>query len=345
MTRELLKVTILLVSLYSSYSRPQTFFPKRDENFSTQGFFNGRSGRNEATSATKEASPGRKNPPDSGDIIEETRIQADTLKTTLRTLTKMSEAAPILEKVFAGRNNETCINNMEEAIEAIETSTKLFESAGTEIKLLVKTVREFQKIKDVSKAVKQAAKIIRLIDVLIPKLSAPFFTCKSTSNDVLVAMRGLGSLLVDLSSTDDLYYTPQVRQNLKSSAKILSKATAFLAKASHFKFDNFCSKDTEQNKEFITAIGNMMSDLAELYFDLGGDFAAEEIKKKENFTKKIVAKIDLFKELDLVSFDCATLGSTELLAQTMEDLGVLIDDVGMDNLCRHLDLGSEECKI
>ena len=43
------------------------------------------------------------------------------------------------------------VNNMEEAIEAIETSTKLFENAGTEIKLLVKTVEEFQKIKDVSK--------------------------------------------------------------------------------------------------------------------------------------------------------------------------------------------------
>ena len=33
-----------------------------------------------------------------------------------------------------------------------------------------------------------------------------------------------------------------------------------------------------------------MSDLAELYIDLGGDIAAEEIKKKENFTKKIVVR-------------------------------------------------------
>jgi len=168
MIKELLQVTILLVCLYSSYSGPKTFFSKRNENFSTQGFFNGRSGRNEATGATKQASSELKSTPDSGDIIEETRTQADTLKTTLRTLTKMSDAAPILEKLFAGRNNETCINNMEEAIEAIETSTKLFENAGTEIKLLVKTVEEFQKIKDVSKAVKQAAKIIRLTDDLLP---------------------------------------------------------------------------------------------------------------------------------------------------------------------------------
>jgi len=337
MRKELLKVTILLVSLYSSYSRPKTFFPKRNENFSNLGFFNGIIGRNQATGALKQAS--------SGDIIEQTRTQADTLKSTLRTITKMSEAAPILEKVFAERSDEACINNMEEAIEAIETSTKLFENAGTEIKLLVKTVEEFQKIKDVSKAVKQAAKIIRLVDVLIPKLSPPFSTCKSASNNVLLAPRGLGSLLVDLSSTDDLYYTPQVRQSLKSSAKILSKATSFLAKASHFNFDHFCSKDTEQNKEFITAIGNMMSDLAELYIDLGGDIAAEQIKKKENFAKKIVAKIDLFKELDLVTLDCATPGSTEQVAQTIEDFGVLIDDIGMDNLCSHLDLGSEECKL
>merc|ERR1711892_445992 len=92
--------------------------------------------------------------PGSGDIVQQARTQADTLKKTLRSLARKPEAAPILDKVFAGNNND-CINNMDQALEAIETSATLFENAST----------------DTPKAVRQTAKILRLLDVLIPKLT------------------------------------------------------------------------------------------------------------------------------------------------------------------------------
>lgn len=305
MLRKLLVVASLLVSLHSSHSRPQT-------------------------------SSG------SGDIIEQTRTQADTLKNTLRSLASKPEAAPILKKVFAGNNND-CINNMEEAIEAIETSTKLFEQAGPVVKLLVEAVQEFQNIHNVPKAVKQAAKIIRLLDVLLPKLTPPTSACNPTSTDVLQAISSLESFVLDLSSKDDLFYNPQVRQSLKSSAQILSKVTSFLTKESHFKFDRFCTKDRENNKEFIIAVGNMMSDLADLYTDLGGDIAAEEFRKQEDFAKKLVAKVDKLGDLSLDSLACANPGSADLVANTIEDLAGLIEDIGMENLCRQLGLDSEDC--
>ena len=44
----------------------------------------------------------------------------------------------------------------------------------------------------------------------------------------------------------------------------------------------------EYNKEFITAVGNMMSDLAELYADLGALTTAKELKTYKDFTKKVV---------------------------------------------------------
>ena len=267
--------------------------------YSDQGFLNGRNG---ASSQTRKLSsvpnltawPGlslRVPASTSGDIIEQTRIQADSLKNILSYLARKPEAAPILEKVFERRNETTCINNMDEAIEAIETSTQLVEKAGREIKLLVEKVQEFPKISGMSEAVRQAAKIIRLLDVLIPKISPPSSTCKPANADVLYSMRDLESLLIDLSSKADLYYNPQVRQSLHNSAKIISKATAFLDKESHFKFENFCTKNNKYNKEFLTAVSNMMSDLADLYADLGGDIAAEEIRKQEDFTKKMMVRI------------------------------------------------------
>lgn len=332
MSRKLLLVASLLVSLHSSHSRPQTFFSRRNQGFSRssqQTPFRG-----SFLSVIPSSGP--------GDIIEQTRTQADTLKNTLRSLARKPEAAPILEKVFAGNNND-CINNMDEAIEAIETSTRTFENAGTEMKQLVEAVKEFQNIHNAPKAVRQAAKIIRLFDVLIPKLTPPTSACKSTSTDVFQSMRSLESFVLDLSSKDDLYYTPQVRQSLKSSAQILSKVTALLTKESHFKFDHFCTKDKEHNKEFITAVSKMMSDLADLYTDLGGDIAAQELRKQEAFAKKLAAKMDKLGDLSLVSLDCASPGSTELVAKTMEDLAGLIEDIGMENLCRQLDLDSADC--
>ena len=212
----------------------------------------------------------------------------DSLKNTIIFLTRKPDAAPILEKVFAGRNNNTCITNIKEAIEAIETTTKQVENAGAEIKLIVEYVQEFPKIQNMSDVVRQSAKIIGLLDVLLTKLSFPSSACKPSSTDDLLSMRNLGSLLIDLSSKDDLYYTPQVRQNLHNSAKILSKATTFLEKESHFKFDHFCTKDIGHNKDFIIAVSNMMGDLVDLYTELGGDIAAKDIKKHQEFTKKLL---------------------------------------------------------
>merc|ERR1712123_367687 len=256
--------------------------------------------------------------PGSGDIVQQARTQADALKKTLRSLARKPEAAPIFEKVFAG-NNSDCINNMDQALEAIETSATLFENAGTEIKMLIQNVQELQAITDTPKAVRQTAKIIRLLDVLIPKLT-PSSICQTTSGDVLNSMNSLGALVNELSSKEDVYYTTHGRQTLKTSAKILSKVTKFLTKESHFKFDHFCTKDKAYNKEFIGSVGNMMNDLADLYTGLGGVTAASELARQEIFTKKVVA-------------------------DTLEDLAGVIEDVGLVNLCKQVGLASADCQF
>ena len=119
MTKYLLLVASILLSFQSSYSRPQTFFSRTQQGFSR---FSQQAARR-PTVAFKGAflsvpSAG------SGDIIEQARTQADTLKDTLRSLARKPEAKPILEKVFAGKNSD-CINSMDQATEAMRQAQSL----------------------------------------------------------------------------------------------------------------------------------------------------------------------------------------------------------------------------
>ena len=166
----------------------------------------------------------------SGDIIQQTRTQAESLKEDLRSMASNPRAAQILNKVFADKNN-VCISSMEEAIEAIETSTQLFENGATEIKQLVEIVKVFENLEDTPTAVRETAKILRLLDVLIPKISPDTTsTCRSTSADIFGSLRSLGDLIEELSSRNDIYFSTQKRQSLQSSAKIITRVTNFLSR-------------------------------------------------------------------------------------------------------------------
>jgi hypothetical protein len=44
-------------------------------------------------------------------------------------------------------------------------------------------------------------------------------------------------------------------------------------------------------------------------------------------------------DLGLVTLDCNKPGSSKLVADTLDDLAVLIEDVGIESLCNQLDLG------
>ena len=56
----------------------------------------------------------------SDDIIQKTRSQADSLKTDLRSMSRNPRATKIINKVFA-KNNNVCINSMEDAFQASKT--------------------------------------------------------------------------------------------------------------------------------------------------------------------------------------------------------------------------------
>ena len=48
--------------------------------------------------------------------------------------------------------------------------------------------------------------------------------------------------------------------------------------------------------------------------------------------------------LDMAGVDCNTPGSSQLVANTLDELAGIIEDVGMANLCKQLGVDAEDCR-
>jgi len=275
-----------------------------------------------------------------GDIIKQTRTQAESLKTTLKYLASTPGPAEILNRIINDKNN-VCLNSVEEAIEAVETSTKIVEDAAPEIKQLIESIKIFEKLTDTTTVVRESADILRLLEVLLPKLapSSPA-VCEASNAQAFGSLRSLAVLVDELSSTTDFYMTSRTRQELKRSAKIISGVTTFITQLnkSFSKFEQFCTSDKEYNIEAITAIGEMMTGLADLFGVLGGLSDAEEIRKQGNFINKVVASIKKLGDLDLGTLECDTPGSFKVAADSLDDLAGIIEEVGIEKLAEQLGL-------
>merc|ERR1711892_569863 len=268
----------------------------------------------------------------SSDIVQETRAQANSLKNTLRSLSSIPGATKIVNRVINDINN-VCLNDVEEAIEAIDTAATIVENAGPEINELIKSVEAFQKLTDTSLVVREAANILRLLETLIPKLApANPKVCGASSAQAFGSLRGLAVLVDEISSNTKITGL-QTREELKTTAKTISGVTSFLVK-----LNRFCTSDKEYNIESIKAIGDMMTDLSDLFAILGGIRDAEEIRKQGDFTDKVVANINKLGNLDLGTLECNKSGSFQVAAETLEDLAKLIEDVGIESLCNQLNL-------
>merc|ERR1739838_156875 len=275
-----------------------------------------------------------------GDIIKETRTQAESLKTTLKYLASSTGPAEILNRIINDKNN-VCLNSVEEAIEAVEASTKLVENAAPEIKQLIESIKIFEKLTDTTTVVRESADILRLLEVLLPKLApASPSVCEASNAEAFGSLRSLAVLVDELSSTTDFYMTSRTRQELKRSAKIISGVTTFITQLnkSFSKFEQFCTSDKEYNIEAITAIGEMMTGLADLFGVLGGLSDAEEIRKQGDFIKKVVSSIKKLGDLDLGTLECDTPGSFKVAADSLDDLAGIIEEVGIEKLAEQLGL-------
>ena len=82
---------------------------------------------------------------------------------------------------------------------------------------------------------------------------------------------------------------PQGFQTLESLAGFVSSVTTFLTDlpATSARMLIVCTEEQQFNRDFITAIGDLMEDLADLYVVLGDDKTGERIRYGKVYTDKV----------------------------------------------------------
>ena len=215
------------------------------------------------------------------------RSQTDSLVSTLRELARDPMASQAINRVF--NNDAVCLNNMEEAIQAIQEGGRLVEAAEGDLRTLTSRVEGLMRLTGEAEVVREVAAIFRVLDSLLNKLNPADQTICSASSDSTSAY--ISSLAVMMNEfSEDFQLDPQSRDMFKETSKVLSATNAFLRnlKTQAKEFQSFCFTDKESSANGVRAMGKIITSLADLSATLGNLNAAEEIRKGNEYAEKIV---------------------------------------------------------
>ena len=227
------------------------------------------------------------------DIIKQTRTLSNSVQQTLRNLAANPASAVIVDRIIGDKDN-VCLNSLEEGLNYIETATGLVENAGNDIKQLIKKVNSMKKLRDPAEVVGEVAAVLRILDPLVNKIapSNPE-VCQASPEQGFGSLRSLAVVVADLAedpSLDNLQVSPAGREELRKSANAISAVTSFLTqlRQTFFRFQTICTADKQYNLESISAVGELINHLADLFGSLGGIKTGESIRKGKRFVERVV---------------------------------------------------------
>jgi len=269
------------------------------------------------------------------DFIDETRRQTEELKATLRMLARNPTSAKYIDRVFESGD---CIKDMEEAIAAIEQGTQLIENAEPQLKTLLDMTDKLSRKSNIIEITRASADIMRELETLLPKLAPKAAQCGSTSATTFAALHNVAAVINDVSGDSSLDLPEIGKLQLKISSKVVTAVTNFLAKLKDTTEDlqNICTTDRKYNARAISTIGEMLEDLAELFFNLGDFNSAEKIKEKKPITDKIVTLLSAAPSFGTGSLVCNQPGNFRAAAEMMENLANLLEEFGLENLKKQI---------
>merc|ERR1719414_846701 len=267
-----------------------------------------------------------------GDIIADTRSLSNHVQATLRKLAADPASAAIVNRIINDKDN-ICLGNLEDGIAGIETATQLVERAGGDIKNLIAKVESIGALTDPATVVRAVADILLIVEPVVNKIAPENpIICSATPDQAFGSLRSLAALVDELSNTNQLALSIEGRQQLKDSASTISAVTTFLTqlRSTFAKFSKTCTADKEYNIEAISAVGDLMINLADMFGSLGGIQKGLQIAKGKDYVNKLVAQLNKIGNLGLGSIDCTRPGDFSVAASTMKDLATIIDEVGIE---------------
>jgi len=274
----------------------------------------------------------------SGDIIADTRALSNQVQTTLRELASDPTSAVIVNRIILDKDT-ICISNLEEGISGIETATKLLERSGNDIKTLIAKVNSIGSLTDQATVVRAVADILLILEPVVNKIAPENpVICGATPGQSLGSLRNIAAVVNDLSFTDKLSLGEDQRRQLKDSASTISAVTTLLSqlRSSFVKFSKICTPDKQYNLEAISAVGDLMVNLADMFGSLGGIKKGNQIRLGKDYVNKLVTQINKIGDLGLGDFDCDRPGDFSVAANTMKDLATIIDETGIEELQNQL---------
>jgi len=274
----------------------------------------------------------------SGDMILDTRYLSNQVQAMLRELAANTTTAGIVKRIIDDKDN-ICLGTIEEGIAGIEAATKLVERAGDDIKILIKKVKSFRALTDPATVVRSVADILRLVEPVVTKLApeSPVI-CEATPDQAFGSLRSLAALLDEISYTNQLDLTKAGRQQLKKSARTISAVTTFLTqlRETFSSMKEICTTDKEYNTQAISAVGDLVVNLADMFGALEGVKQGEQVRKGKEYVDKVVAQLNKIDDIGFGTTDCDRPGDFSLAASTMEDLATIIDEVEIEELQNQL---------
>jgi len=194
----------------------------------------------------------------------------------------------------------TCIDNIDDAIDVIDATTIIVEDAVVDIQKLFHTLDRVVSSTTLGSlapwsGVRQSRKLLHIMRYLVPKLTPRSYTrCSIVTGDVYGSLTSLAEALAEIASTDNLNIPPLKKQSLKNSAVILSKVATFLTKYSKTMLDyskyNLCRLSIF---EISSMVGPMIKDILQIYEDLGGR-TINMVRNEQEYRNRVSADIEKF---------------------------------------------------
>ena len=266
------------------------------------------------------------------DIVSETRKTVDNAKTILEGLRDDEISAPLIAESL---NTSQCLESIDDAIVAMESSAKLLEDNRLELIYLVATFQDLERENDIIKQTRSSAFLIRVLGDLVPRLTASPVNvkCNGSPQQRIAALYELAIMLENIAGNVDAYLP---RQAINYSAKQTAKLAKFLTKLDislgKLQDGQLCARSDFQSAIYST-IEEIMTDLA----DYIGDVA-----KLETRSAAILGKSIQFSELANAYIGieleqpCGSFNSYSDLADILDDLATIIEDAGVEVLSKEL---------
>jgi len=270
------------------------------------------------------------------DIISQTKAQALGL---IDILTEFSSDPKAVQFARDNIDGSACIKSLGDAISATKFASDLMERSGSELSSLLNTYEQLKNEKDTVALMRGSAKMLIILDDLIPKLANfPLTTqCRVGPNETLKGMQDLANLVIKMSKNPD--FPLESRSYLERSGKIMDASVTFITNTRKIykKFPEFCSSDADFTDKAIGAVGRLVDEASILVKAVGRDFDLQEIKQKNiNYASQLVDTMRKVQSLDIGFISCNTALSWKLTAEAMNEVADIVEEIGIDQLSKQL---------